>query len=299
MAKPSKVSQNVSFDFIFDEFTFTTGRLKADKLTVKLAEEFETFRPRFFSCMMDEFGFKEALQNAFALISARDDGLDEVFDIFVGVLLGLCKNGFSDPLYEHYCGKKRPYEYKRPILGEQLEDMRRLGALLRNPATPATLSALVELVEGAVASADEAVASRDKSQQDIASFRNIGERKLLIDAFNELRGSTYDKIVALQKGATERTLEDDYAEGFFRKHKSRSQAEGKAEARKLAEEVSTLREQLALKESRLKEIEAEEEERKQNEAELELAMSAIAESQRLAAEAQQKAEALRARLAKK
>jgi hypothetical protein len=248
---------------------------------------------------MSEFGFKEALQGASALISTRDDGLDEVFDIFVKMLLGLCKKGFNDPLYEHYCGKKRPYEYKRPILGEQLEDMRRLAALLRNPATVPTLAALVELVEGAVANADEAVVSRDKAQQDIASFRNIGERKLLIDAFNELRGLIYEKIVALQKGATGRTLEDEYAEGFFRRPKSRSQSEGKAEARKLTEEVNALREQLALKENRLKEIEAEEEERRQNEAELELAMSAIAESQRLAAEAQQKAEALRARLSKK
>ena len=299
MSKPSKVSQDASFDFVFDEFTFTAGRLKADKLTEKLVPEFEKFRPRYFSCLMNEFGFKESLQGAAALISARDDGLDEVFDIFVKALLGLCKSGFNDPLYEHYCGKKRPYEYKRPILGEQLEDMRRLGALLRHPATPPTLVTLVELVEGAVASADDAVQQREKAQQDIASFRNIGERKRLIDAFNELRWGIYEQIVALQKGDAERTLEEDYAEGFFRKQKSRSQAEGKAEARKLAEEVKQLREQLTLKEARLTEIEAEEEERKKNEAELEETMAALAESQRLAAEAQQRAETLRARLARK
>jgi hypothetical protein len=286
-------------DFVFEDLSFTLGRLRADRFASGLAASLLEFRKEFFVVLLREFDLREALQAAQASIYAQDDELNEVSDAVIAAVLSLSKGGYKDELYKHYCGEKRPSEFKRPILGEQLESVRGWGHSLQNPATAPALAGLSAVVNISIAMADQAVTQRDKAQQDSADFRRIGERKRLIDSFQALRLTLYAQLQEIQKSTTERKLPADYAERFFRRLRVQSAAESRVETRRLEEEIVGLEQQLNERRALLAELKEQDEERRRDEAALEETLNALAESQKLAEEAKKKADALRARLGKK
>lgn len=290
MAKPTKILYTASLETIFDEFSYTLGRLKANKSTQKLAEDFNSLRAEFWVILEKEFGFREQLQAAFAQTGASDDRLNEVADTVIKTILSLAKNGFQDTLYKHYCGEKRPYQFKEPILGEQLEGMRPWATSMRNEAAAPALQQLAEPVEQAVAEADQAVSARDKVQREISDFRTFGQRKLFIDAFNQRRERLAQDLDALELDSSER---------FFRRSRAKSQTETQADQNTLRKEITTLEQELNEKRALLLALEAQEEEQKKADQELEASLAALAESQRLAEEAQRRVAELKAKYAKR
>src|SRR5262245_50766190 len=74
-----------------------------------------------------ELGFSDALDKAQAHVHGADGGLNELADTVSRTVLSLTHDDRSHKLYTLFFGNKQLSSFKRPILGLQLETMRKWG----------------------------------------------------------------------------------------------------------------------------------------------------------------------------
>ena len=294
MSQPPLVPYTISFEFLLKEYAITAGRLSADRQAKALWGVFTQFRSRLIDGFLQELALEEALVLTQEGIYGADATLNEVSLLVLDTALAHTNGSLTAPLYSHLAGKERPKVFIRPVLGNQLTRVRTWIDILRDPALAEDLRALQSTVEEAVAGADAAITSRDKAQEERSRFWKIGQKKQLIDEFNQVRRDLFEKLKALTTESP-----DEYARGFFAERRVESRAEGeslvadlRAKLTQNEAEASALREQL---------IAAEQEVERQQQAEeaREAARIALAQEEKAIVEAKKRAQELRAKLGKK
>jgi hypothetical protein len=198
-------------------------------------------------------------------------------------------------LYILFFGDKRPSDFKRPVLGDQLAQMRGWIPLLKT-STSAALKALADSVESKVKAGDSALIALTDAKLKNKEFRTVGDRKVLIDKFNALRKSTYGKLSELPHKHPEKNLPGSFAERFFKHTATKKTGAAKAEptAAELEAMVAASEANTASLKERLAEAIAKEEAAAKAKSEVEAKKVALAEAQKVANEALAKVAALKA-----
>jgi hypothetical protein len=236
-------------DTLLDHNTFTRARLKANPLTAGLAAPFDAFQTDWTAIRAAETQLHIELVEANAAIAGADEELDVLVDAVSNAVLLITQGNRGAQLYVQYFGAKRPSELRKPVLGAELETMRKWVPSLK-ASTDANLSSLGDKVEKAVATADDAVQKRAAAEQKIHDFKTIGARKALVDQSNAIRKAAYGKLAEMPHANPALHLPKDFAEPFFlhdtgKNAKALTSADVAAKIAGVEAELGALREQLA------------------------------------------------------
>ncbi|APR85375.1 Hypothetical protein A7982_10724 [Minicystis rosea] len=197
---------------LLGEHRYTQSRLQATPLTAALAVPFRKLRDEWTAVQAKEIALSEAESDARALVDEADERCDDFAARVSKAVLTITKDDRAHPLYVHLFGGKALSVFRRPVLSGQLEAMRAwVDTLSTSPHT--LLAAMAPELKDIVAQADKAVALRDEAQQQRRKFRDIGERRQLVDKLNALRKGTHGALAQL---AIETPgLPSDFADHFF------------------------------------------------------------------------------------
>lgn len=220
------IEQDTSLATVLEHSTYTLTRLEAFPLTHALAAPFVAFHETWAKTSALELKLHIQTLRAAALVTVTDEDLDAFVDRASNTLLSLTGNDRNAPLYKQYFGDKRPSDFKRPVLGAQLEAMRTWPTSLKASSQP-LLQKLGQELEPKIAAADAAKSGLASAQQATRVFRATGERRALIDQFNALRKDTYGKVAGLPHTHPDANLPGGLADRFF-KRVSASKEEGEA-----------------------------------------------------------------------
>jgi hypothetical protein len=214
-------------------------------------------------------------------------------------ILTITDDNQQDPLYTAYFGGKTLPRFKRRF-GPKLTAMRGWIKNLKESEHP-TLAALADTVEQAVKAADAAVTMREDVATEKRYFRDVGERRKLIDKTNAVCKSIHGELSRLPHEVP--GLPTDFADRFFFSE-SRDDDDGEEERGAAAIEaakakIASLKGELAAAEERLKTIEDEEAAAAIAAAELAAEKAALVALEAEAAEKVAQAAALKAKIEKR
>ena len=285
---------------ILEEIIFTLALLEANPLTADLAPPFlELYSVDWRAVALAEFEHLVAAFRADALVAAADDNLDDFVDELDKVILRKVKNDRSDPLYEYYFKPKRPHELKRPLLGDQYARMQSWVKPLKESTDP-ELMTLGTRLETMIAGADTALEKQRTAAEKIKTFRTLAERKALIDKCNALRKSTDGKLAELPHKNPDARLPINFASRFFKHAPKRGKTAAKEiTSAALADQIKTLKEQLAAAELQYQDALTKEEAEAEAAAQTEADKQELALLEKEAEEAAKKVAALKQKLATK
>jgi hypothetical protein len=289
----STIDPRSSLQAIHEEAVYSQSRLKAHSMAASLAAGFATFLTDWNAVNTQELALLDAVIAAQAKIDECDDDLDSFVDAVSNAILLENNNDRDAPMYVQYFGAKRPFEIKRPILGEELELVRSWIPSLK-ASSSAMLSKLGAEGQQKIDAADAVVAEKTAADQALRVFRITGERRQLIDKLNALRKSTYGKLAKLPHEPKGRHLPGDFADRFF----LHDTTKGKATIGKVRKQITTLEQELSDLREQLAELEVQAAAKTKRKAEAESDQAALAEAERAAAEATAKATELRAKIKK-
>lgn len=272
------------------EIIYTLDQVKSHPLTQGYVPLFEGLRDDWGAAFAEELALRDGLSLASARVLSCDAALNSLASRVSKALLTITEDNRSHPLYVAYFKKKSLSDFRRPVLGPQLEAMRGWVAPLKASAEPA-LSQLGAEVEAAVAAADAAVATRSSLETSNTFFRETGNRKKLFDKVNAARQSTYGELARMPHENT--GVPRGFADMFFRHESVRDEDQPTVES--LDAEIAELEQQLAERRELRARLAAEVE--REARAEEAAKQAEIAELEKTAAEAEQKAAEARARLA--
>lgn len=215
-------------------------------------------------------------------------------------ILTITDDNQHDPLYTAYFGEKTLPRFKRRF-GPKLTAMRGWIKNLKESEHP-TLAALADAAEQAVKTTDAAVTMREEVTTEKRYFRDVGERRKLIDKTNAVCKSIHGELSRLPHEMP--GLPTDFADRFFFSESrddddSDEEAHGAAAKEAAKAKIASLKEELAAAEERLKAIEAEEAAAAITAAELEAEKAALVVLQAEAAEKAAQAAALKAKIEKR
>lgn len=123
-----------------------------------------------------------------------DDDLDGLVDEVVAVT----GNTRGTALYKEFFGTERVFEFKRPVLNEQLDAMRTWPEVLENKTEP-KLVQIREMCETLIRAAEEATARKKAVEARMTVFRETGTRPQLVAEFNALRKSIHGELSKLEQ----------------------------------------------------------------------------------------------------
>lgn len=275
------------------EIIHTLDQLKANPLTSAHVAAFESLRDDWGVVFAEELALRDSLSAANARIFMRDAELNGLASGVSKGVLTLTGDDRSHPLYIAYFKKKSLSDFKRPILGAQLDAMRGWVPELKKSDGPG-LASLGAEVEAAVAAADEAVNARTLLETQIAFFREAGSRKRLFDKANAVRKQTHGELAKMPHETL--GLSAGFANIFFR-HDSSAADEEVVTVEILDAEIAALATQLAEKKAHRAELAAALEQQAKAEAEKAAELAALVELEKAAAAAAQKVAAAKAKLA--
>jgi hypothetical protein len=276
------------------EIIFSLDQVKAHPLTQGFVPTFEGLRDDWGTIFAEELALRDGLSAANARILSIDVTLNSLASRVSKALLTLTDDDRTHPLYMAYFKKKALGEFKRPILGSQLESMRGWIQPLKTSTIPA-LTQLGDEVEAAVTLADQAVAIRATLETQITFFREAGNRKAFCDRVNAVRKSTHGELAKMPH--ENMGLPVGFANQFFRHDSGKGGTEEPPTVESVDEEIAALEAQLAEKKELRTSLQAEAERAASVEAEKAAKQTEIAELEKLAAEAEQKAAEARAKIA--
>jgi hypothetical protein len=275
------------------EIIYSLDELKAHPLTQEYVPVFVGVRDYWTVTFGEELALRDGISAANARIVAADAALNVLASRVSKALLNLTGDDRGHPLYVAYFKKKALADFRRPILGSQLDAMRGWITPLQTSGEPILVDLGVE-VEAAVKAADSAVANRAKVEAENTFFRETGNRKKLFDKVNAVRKQTYGELSMMPHNNV--GLPTSFANPFFR-HESGSDEEKAPTLESVAEELVSLEKQVAEKKELYAKLQAEAEQKAKEEAELAAKQAAIVELEKAAeAAAKQVAEA-RAKIA--
>jgi len=275
------------------EIIHTLDQVTAHPLTQTYIPVFEALRDDWGAVFTEELALRDGLSAANARIFTIDTALNGLAGRVAKVLLGLTGDDKTHPLYLAYFKKKTLSDFKRPILGAQLEAMKGWMPELKKSDDPA-LAALGAEVETAVALADAALATRTKLEAENVFFRETGSRKKLFDKVNAARKQTHGELAKMPHEKL--GLPAGFANLFFR-HLSSGNDDVTMTIEMIDEEIAALEEQIAEKKALREALLAELAKRAQTEAARAAEQAALAELERAAVEATRKVAEAKAKLA--
>lgn len=194
------------------EIRYTLSRLTAAKVLPASLTTFQTLRDSWNAVLAKDIALHEQLSDALAQVDAADDALDDFAARFQQAVLAITKQDREAPLYQHFF-KKSLSELIRPVLSGQLVTMEGWVKSLEEPTTAPTLAAMLPELLTLVADGKSAAAQRDETKLKIKQFREVGERRQLLDQVNAERKALYG---ALSKLALANGWPTDYPKGFFK-----------------------------------------------------------------------------------
>ena len=278
---------------LLEERAHTEARLAAYPLTAAWAKDYQPIRADLIKGLTREVELHEALAKARALVFFTDSLLDKALIVIVNTILSLVQNDRQDPLYVRFVGGEAPSRLARPVLGEQLKQMKDWAELLQGSAHP-ELKALHPELDKLVTQGIDAEAGHAKAKQDKETFATIGEHKTLVDAMNALRKATYGKLAELVHTAAGQNLSGDFAEMFF----LRESAKPEPSLDSVDQNINRLTEQLKKQTTLRAELAAaaDAQQKRRAEAEAKLLRDELSTLDREIASKQSRAEELRKRL---
>jgi hypothetical protein len=274
------------------EIIHTLDRVKANSLTQSYVPIFEALRDEWSAVFAEELALRDGLSAANARVFASDVALNDVTSLVSKSLLTHTGNDRTHPLYVAYFKKKSLSEFKRPILGKQLEAMKGWVPELMKSGIQ-DLVALGAEVEAAVKVAEEALDARTALEAESTFFRETGNRKKLFDKVNAVRKQTYGELAKMPHEKMD--LPASFANLFFR-HESSNADDEPMTLEQMDQEIASLEAQVAEKKALREALAAELEKQAKAEAEKAAELAALVELERLAMEAAQKVTEAKAKL---
>ena len=282
---------------LLEEIVHSLARLEAHPLGANLASPFlAIYSDDWRQMALAEFEQLIAAFRADALIEMADDNLDDFVDEFDKTLLRKTKSDRSDPLYQYYFKPKRPSELKRPILGDQFEQMQKWVEPLKT-SNDSELAGFGARLEGLIQNGELALKRQREASETIKTFRTLGARKALIDKLNALRKSTEGKLAELPHTHPEMRLPLNFASRFFKHAPKRAKTPAKEiTSAALADEIKEAKAALAALEAQYQEALTKEETEAAKAAQLEADKRELITLEKEAAEAAKKVATLREKL---
>lgn len=277
------------------EVVYTHSRLLAHPFAAPHALDFTAILAECTKAAADEHALEDAVTTATAQIDGSDDALDSFVDALSNAILLENDNNRSAPEYVQYFGNKRPYEIKRPVLGDELETIRSWIPSLK-ASKSSTVHALGAQAETYVAQADAAVKAKGTSEQALRVFHITGERRQLVDRINALRKTTYGALAKLPHEPQGKTLPADFADAFFLHETSKKKTRS---VKKVQERIDALQAEIEVLQKDLKDLEKAAADKAKEDAQEASDQEALAQAERDQDEAKARAEALRAKLKRK
>lgn len=198
---------------LLQERAYTAAQLKAHPLTAELARDYDELHIAWLRVLDEEIQLAEAVVTAQALARSVDAELDRLFDLIVAEARE--QGGDSEakpPLLRRLLGTQRPQDARRPVLGEQLELMRRWPEVLFSTEIE-SLHRMAAALTAELAQGDKAATDRTRAEQALSDFEQRGERSEFVDRFNVLRRATRERLTALQQRHPELPVE--FVSRFF------------------------------------------------------------------------------------
>lgn len=116
-------------------------------------------------------------------------------------------------MYQRYFGSIRPNELKRPVLGEELNTVRKWIDPLKT-SSHKELQELSVALETIVKDSDAAVIAHNKASEAMKTFRIEGDRAVLFEKINAARKSTYGELSKRSHDLVDKKA-SDFANQFF------------------------------------------------------------------------------------
>jgi uncharacterized coiled-coil protein SlyX len=276
------------------ELDYTRNRLRTNPLGAPFLPAFDALRAEWDGVFAQELALRAAQTLAQAMIDAADDAIDDFCADHAKAVLAITKDDVSHPLWELFYGKKTLAQFRRPVLGGQLETMRGWIGLLQKSEYP-TLAALAPRLIPLVKAADDAVAARAKAEQDNRLFRAVGARKQWIDKLNATRKESFGALGKLPH--EQAGLPSDFASRFFRPAPTVTDEDVTVASVKAR--IGELETELADQGELLKELEAAAAQDAEAQKQVDADRAALAEAEKTMADAAQKAAALKAKLGRR
>ena len=221
---------DATLDDLLQDNSFTLGKLQSHPLAVPFTSQFDALHTTWLTTSTSRTALQIALGKADGAVSAADDTLDNFVDTLDRTLLIAVKNDRKNPIYTLYFGDTPPSLLKRPVLGQELETVRKwIPSLKGSPV--ASLVALAPALSTAVDAADAAVAAKLAAQQALDDFDATGGKAQLIGTTNATRQTVYGQLAALPHANPTAALPASFGDRFFR-HTPRT---GVAAAKTVAE----------------------------------------------------------------
>jgi hypothetical protein len=275
------------------EVVYSLAKLKAHPLTTAHVPAFEALRAECDAVGAKELSLRDGIAVAQATIDACDDALNDIADRVNNAIVSITRDR-SHPLFTLFFGAKVVSDFKRPILGGQLEATR--GWILSANATKhPPIQALAPEIEAAVKAADNAVLLKANLEQELKHLRGDGDLHALIEKTNATRKSVFGALAKLPHEQV--GLPANFASLFFRRDSGRTEEDAPTiDSVKAA--ITSLEEELAAQKKLLADIEAKqaEEAKAAADAEIAAAKAKLAALEKVMADAAQQAAAVKAQL---
>lgn len=201
-------SPRTTLTTIRDEFRFSAARLNQHRWTADIAARFTAFEERLAAAEREG----EELSMAQEECNAAGQFIDEELDDLVDLVTGVTGNRRGPGLYRELFGNKRVFDFKRPIMNEQLDAMKGWQDVLADRDDP-VLTRVAQGLEQLIPRAEEIRAKQQSARARRVMFRETGTRFQVIGQFNALRKSTLGELSKLQH---DNNRDSGWAESFFR-----------------------------------------------------------------------------------
>jgi len=236
------LSHLISLLALRSEITVTIDQLEAHPLTQGFVPAFQGVREDWGVVFNEELALNDKISSAKARIYTIDLKLNGYAGDVAKAVLSLTGDDRTHPLFIAYFESNTLGEFKKPILGSQLESMRGWIKELKG-SDIATLAALGPKIEEAVNAADMLVKERDALEADLKFFRDTGSRRKLVEKVNGLRKKTHGELGKMPHDML--GLPTRFADQFFL-HASGSKNEAPT-IESLDQEIEALQEDLTAK----------------------------------------------------
>lgn len=212
--KPRVLPIDMDIFELAEELFHTSSLLSAYPFLSAQAEQFEPFHAEWFGILQAQIALLRARREADARVINIDNYFDFLCTAISNQMLAENGNNRQDPTYRRYFGTVPASKLKRPVLGEQLDEMRKWVPSLTSPESSLALQASGQQLGARVTEADEALRAQREAEQQEADFE-VGARKAFIDRLNAHRQVLYGQLAELPHSHPEWHLSSDFAHRFF------------------------------------------------------------------------------------
>jgi hypothetical protein len=212
--KPRVLPIDMEIFELAEELFHTSALLRAYLFLSAQAEQFEPFHTEWFGILQVQIALLRARREADARVIGVDNNFDFLCTAISNTMLAENGNNRKDPVYDRFFGSVPSSKLKRPVLGEQLGEMRKWVPWLTSPESSTALQAYGAQLATRVTEADEAVRAQREAEQQEKDFE-IGARKAFIDRLNAYRQVVYGQLAELPHSHPEWNLSSDFAHRFF------------------------------------------------------------------------------------